>query len=285
MRALPGIGDYTAGAIASICFEAPAAAVDGNVLRVILPADGLRRLPGRCARAAAHRRRTERSLPRGALRRFHAGTHGAGRDRLPAERRTAVRRLPAALTRCDGPRCRGRSRQAIPVKAAKKPRRHRGSAPCSCCSCGDRLAVCKRPDPRPAGGAVAAAGRAAATLETVQEALRTGAGSGACARPVSTKRPDRTHIFTHVQWDLTRRLARLCASRTRRSSPGPMSRRAAARARPAHALTGSFCHERTCKRNAKTAYTEAYQQMRRSLTFMVRQARTVRRGRDPCSGI
>ena len=31
---LPGIGDYTAGAIASICFEAPAAAVDGNVLRV-----------------------------------------------------------------------------------------------------------------------------------------------------------------------------------------------------------------------------------------------------------
>ena len=37
IRALPGIGDYTAGAIASICFEAPAAAVDGNVLRVILP--------------------------------------------------------------------------------------------------------------------------------------------------------------------------------------------------------------------------------------------------------
>lgn len=31
---LPGIGDYTAGAIASICFEEPAAAVDGNVLRV-----------------------------------------------------------------------------------------------------------------------------------------------------------------------------------------------------------------------------------------------------------
>ena len=31
---LPGIGDYTAGAIASICFEPPAAAVDGNVLRV-----------------------------------------------------------------------------------------------------------------------------------------------------------------------------------------------------------------------------------------------------------
>ena len=33
--ALPGIGDYTAGAIASICFNQPTPAVDGNVLRVI----------------------------------------------------------------------------------------------------------------------------------------------------------------------------------------------------------------------------------------------------------
>jgi len=33
--ALPGIGEYTAGAIASIAFEQPVAAVDGNVLRVI----------------------------------------------------------------------------------------------------------------------------------------------------------------------------------------------------------------------------------------------------------
>ena len=35
VRALPGIGDYTAGAICSICFELPAPAVDGNVLRVL----------------------------------------------------------------------------------------------------------------------------------------------------------------------------------------------------------------------------------------------------------
>ena len=33
--ALPGIGEYTAGAICSICFEKPTPAVDGNVLRVI----------------------------------------------------------------------------------------------------------------------------------------------------------------------------------------------------------------------------------------------------------
>ena len=33
--ALPGIGPYTAGAIASICYDLPTPAVDGNVLRVI----------------------------------------------------------------------------------------------------------------------------------------------------------------------------------------------------------------------------------------------------------
>ena len=35
LLALPGIGEYTAGAIASICFSIPVPAVDGNVMRVL----------------------------------------------------------------------------------------------------------------------------------------------------------------------------------------------------------------------------------------------------------
>jgi len=35
IRALPGVGPYTAGAIASICFGAKTSAVDGNVLRIL----------------------------------------------------------------------------------------------------------------------------------------------------------------------------------------------------------------------------------------------------------
>jgi len=35
IRALPGIGDYTAGAIAAIAFDLPRTAVDGNVMRVV----------------------------------------------------------------------------------------------------------------------------------------------------------------------------------------------------------------------------------------------------------
>ena len=34
LKALPGIGDYTAAAIASIAYEEPVAAVDGNLLRI-----------------------------------------------------------------------------------------------------------------------------------------------------------------------------------------------------------------------------------------------------------
>ena len=39
---LPGIGEYTAGAIASICFDEKVPAVDGNVLRVIARVQGSR---------------------------------------------------------------------------------------------------------------------------------------------------------------------------------------------------------------------------------------------------
>jgi A/G-specific adenine glycosylase len=42
LRRLPGIGAYTAGAIASVAFGRPAAAVDGNVVRVLARIHGLR---------------------------------------------------------------------------------------------------------------------------------------------------------------------------------------------------------------------------------------------------
>ena len=52
VRALPGIGDYTAGAICSICYDLPTPAVDGNVLRVVTRLTG----DGRCVDEPAVRR-------------------------------------------------------------------------------------------------------------------------------------------------------------------------------------------------------------------------------------
>lgn len=42
LRKLPGIGEYTAGAIASICYDEKVPAVDGNVLRVVARLTGSR---------------------------------------------------------------------------------------------------------------------------------------------------------------------------------------------------------------------------------------------------
>jgi A/G-specific adenine glycosylase len=46
LRALPGFGPYTAGAVASIAFAIPAAAVDGNVIRVLARLFAVRGAPG-----------------------------------------------------------------------------------------------------------------------------------------------------------------------------------------------------------------------------------------------
>jgi len=49
LRALPGFGPYTAGAVASIAFAVPAAAVDGNVARVLARIELLAGDPGASA--------------------------------------------------------------------------------------------------------------------------------------------------------------------------------------------------------------------------------------------
>jgi A/G-specific adenine glycosylase len=50
LRALPGIGDYTAGAVASIAFGASVPAIDGNVRRVLARVLALTELRGAAAR-------------------------------------------------------------------------------------------------------------------------------------------------------------------------------------------------------------------------------------------
>lgn len=45
LRALPGVGPYTAAAIAAIAFDKPAAVVDGNVKRVLARLSGSRSIP------------------------------------------------------------------------------------------------------------------------------------------------------------------------------------------------------------------------------------------------
>jgi A/G-specific adenine glycosylase len=65
LRRLPGVGRYTAGAVASIAFGADAVAVDTNIARVLSRVFRLRGPRGSAARAARLWSLAERILPRG----------------------------------------------------------------------------------------------------------------------------------------------------------------------------------------------------------------------------
>ena len=97
LRALPGIGDYTAGAIASIAFQLPVPAVDGNVLRVtsrlldrhdnILDPKVKRRTEGEITAILPAR-----------VGDFNQSPHGAGGHGVPAQRRPPLRDLPPCFS-------------------------------------------------------------------------------------------------------------------------------------------------------------------------------------------
>ena len=108
LLALPGIGEYTAGAIASIGFGLAVPAVDGNVLRVFAR---LYNDP-RPVTAPAVKREIDRPCPGTSARRcaggLQPGADGAGRTGLPAGGRAPVRQLPAGRAvpgQCGPHRC------------------------------------------------------------------------------------------------------------------------------------------------------------------------------------
>ena len=107
---LPGIGRYTAAAIASIAFGEAVAVVDGNVERV------LARMFGASLKAEGkwqQRRSSARSLP---PRRLQPGHDGVGRDDLYATR-AAMSPLPVDCVVCDTRRRRAEAAARAPSQA------------------------------------------------------------------------------------------------------------------------------------------------------------------------
>ena len=87
LRMLPGIGAYTAAAIASIAYGEVVAVVDGNVERVLCRLEGWEAGSRKGGGAALKRKidglATRAGRPR-AARRLQPGAHGTGSDGLPA---------------------------------------------------------------------------------------------------------------------------------------------------------------------------------------------------------
>jgi hypothetical protein len=84
IRALPGVGDYTAAAMASIAFGLPRAVVDGNVLRVVARMENDSGDIAVAHARAFSRVARRRGWTRKRAGRLQPGAHGTGRHGVPA---------------------------------------------------------------------------------------------------------------------------------------------------------------------------------------------------------
>ena len=194
IRALRGVGDYTAGAIASICFDLPTPAVDGNVLRVVS------RLTGDCRSVSDAGTRAE---IREALREVYPlGRCGAFTQALMEL--GAVVCVPNGAPDCAGcPAggvCRSRAGdwRRLPVRAEKKPRRQE-TLTVLVLHCDGRIALRRRK----AHGLLAGLWElpnvpgCLSAAQTVALAEDWGLHPGELLGET-----ERRHIFTHVEWNM-----------------------------------------------------------------------------------
>ena len=201
LKKLPGIGDYTAGAIASIAFGQPESAVDGNVLRVMArilecPEDVMQ--PAVRGHIAELLRRQYPTGENAAL--LTEGIMELGETLC----------IPNGESRCALCPVRGCCRAHLngtvdryPVKSPPKGRRIEQRT-VLLLRCGGRYAIRKRQDrgllaglwefPNEAGI------RSAAALD---EELRSRGAQLLSCRPCGEAK----HVFTHVEWHMTGYLA------------------------------------------------------------------------------
>ncbi|MGN0519437.1 MAG: A/G-specific adenine glycosylase [Candidatus Fimenecus sp.] len=194
VRALAGIGDYTAGAICSICYGQPRAAVDGNVLRIAAritedfsPID-----------LADTKKRVAEQLEK---------VYPAGECDLFTQ---ALMELGACVCTPRSPKCGECPVKAIcfaekvgtveklPVKLPKKEKRQEKRT-VFLLECDSAYAVCKRTEKGLLSGLWQLPN--VADVQSPADALKTAESFG--AKPVElTKEVHKTHIFTHIVWDM-----------------------------------------------------------------------------------
>ena len=195
LRALPGIGDYTAGAIASIAFGLPEPAVDGNVLRVCSRLSLCPDSIGETRVKAAFREALRRQYPPGRCGDFTSALMELGETVCtPGTPDCGACPLTA---RCGAYR---EGRQAdFPVMPEKRPRRIQPRT-VFLLQYGGRIALRKRPD----RGLLAGLWEFPGTDGTLrpEQALAQAAAWG-CEPRELVPCGEAVHIFTHIEWHMT----------------------------------------------------------------------------------
>ena len=192
--ALPGIGEYTAGAICSICFDMPTPAVDGNVLRVV---SRLTDDPSPIDLPATKKRVND--------------TLAAIYPKESGDFTQALMELGATLCgpnwkpRCESCPCKeiclGFTRgtaENLPVKSPKKEKRQEDRTVYIIC-CDGKYALEKRPEKGLLAGLWQFPNVMGhlSTVDALAEAERMGLRPREILREVSRK-----HVFTHIQWNM-----------------------------------------------------------------------------------
>ena len=209
LKALPGIGSYTAGAIASIAYGIPAPAVDGNVLRVL----SRLREDGRDMTKQSVRKSVEEDLA------------AVMPEREPGEFNQALMEIGAVVCAPGGsPKCgicplagfclahKNGCESSYPVKREKKPRRIEERTVLVIRD-GERIALRKRP----------ARGLLAGLYEfpnldghlKPEDVLRWVEKAGFTPLHIR-KLDDAKHIFSHVEWHMTGYAVRVASLETSR---------------------------------------------------------------------
>ncbi len=194
LRALPGIGDYTAGAIASIAFDIPAPAVDGNVLRVLSRLNADESDIALQQTKKMWNARLRLSVPK------EAGSFTQALIELGA---TVC--VPNAAPKCEScplaDFCLARERkltEQIPVKSAKKGRRIENRT-VLVIGDGERYVIGKRPEKGLLAGLYELPNVGCHMGESEALALVRALGF----EPLRIGRlEDSKHIFTHIEWNM-----------------------------------------------------------------------------------
>lgn len=196
LLALPGIGSYTAGAIASIAFGIPVPAVDGNVLRVIM-------------RVLASRENIAKPQTKKLLE--DALYTVMPKDR-PGELNQALMELgatvclPVGTAKCEEcpleNLCRAKQRDMIaelPVKSAKRPRRTEDKT-IFVILCNGKAALHKRKN----RGLLAGLYELPSEEGTLnrEQAVQSLKAMGFSFEDLE-ELPPAKHIFTHIEWHMT----------------------------------------------------------------------------------
>ena len=193
IRALPGVGDYTAAAVCSIAFGLPYPAVDGNLTRVISRVHGIREdvdMPSVKRRIAAlARENIDRERPgdwNQALMDIGATICLPG---TPDCARCPLRR------QCDA--CAREDADLLPVRAAAKPPKPVRMG-VGIILCGDRALVCQRQEALLRGLWVFLLSEGNDTPEALQKKAKALGLSVSLVREL----PEAKHVFTHRVWHM-----------------------------------------------------------------------------------